>query len=209
MKIRIIAIVSVLLISCTNAIAQQNFLDDYEQARDAAFWPKLYANGGTTLYCGLAFDSNRKALDGLNVNVEHIYARSWIADHQGCRDPDRCRGAGDLHNLWPAIMKINSSRGNLSFGEIPNEDHRRFLEFCSDYERASDGDGMVEPRDGVKGEVARSILYMLETYDLPVPPGMTFKLLMKWHRQDPPDDFERWRNDIIYSLQRTLNVWVQ
>jgi deoxyribonuclease-1 len=209
MKIRIGAVVSVLLICCTNATAQQNIFDDYEHARVNAFWPKLYSNGGTTLYCGLAFGPDRKAHNGLDVNVEHIYAASWIAKHHGCNDRDLCRGVGDLHNLWPAIMKINSSRGNLPFGEIPKDDHRRFTEFCPDYERTGDGGGMVEPRDDVKGDVARSILYMLETYNLPCPPGMTVKMLLTWHGQDPPDDLERWREEIIFDLQGTMNRWVR
>ena len=74
----------------------------------------------------------------------------------------------------------------------------------------SDGDEvpMVEPRDDVKGEIARSILYMMDTYRLPLPPHMTLLPLIEWHEEDPPDDHERRRNDKILSLQGNLNHWI-
>ena len=51
---------------------------------------------------------------------------------------------------------------------IPGEDARRFTEFCPDFERTSGSKAIVEPRDGVKGDVARSLVYMHFVYGLPL-----------------------------------------
>ena len=33
-------------------------------------------------------------------------------------------------------------------------------------------------------------------------------LLLEWHRLDPVDDFERQRNDVIYSYQKNRNPYI-
>ena len=96
-------------------------------------------NGGRDLYCNVRF------VVGQRVTVEHVYAAEWIASRFGCdnRDrphPDYKRAVGDLHNLWPAIGAINSSRGDKLFGEIPSE--KRTLppsvaDLNCDYERTT------------------------------------------------------------------------
>ena len=119
------------------ALAGQTVIANYEEARDDFFWPQLYADGGETLYCGVTFDS------GSGLSVEHVYAAQWMAEAAGCPNRNECdvelfhHAAADLHNLWPAMRSINSSRGDQLFGEILGEDERRFESFCSDYERTS------------------------------------------------------------------------
>ena len=70
------------------------------------------------------------------------------------------RVAADLRSLWPANGRINSSRQDQSFDEIPGERRRRFEYFCPDYERTRGQNAIDEPRDAVKGDLARSILSM-------------------------------------------------
>ena len=111
----------------------------------------------------------------------------------------------DLHNLWPEIANINSSRQDQSLGEIPGEQQRRFQDYCPDYERTRGQEAIIEPRDAVKGDMARSILYMLDSYGLPLPANLQRDMLLRWHEQDPPDDKERWRNFVIEGLQGTAN----
>ena len=57
--------------------------------------------------------------------------------------------------------------------------------------------------------MARSSLYMLDSYGLPLPANMPRDMLLRWHEQDPPDDMERWRNLVIEGLQRTVNAYIQ
>src|SRR3546814_10643072 len=57
-----------------------------------------------------------------------------------------------------------------------------------------------------KGDLARSILYMSVTYRLPMR-GMG-QMLARWHKADPPDAVEHWRNDQIDALQHTRNPFI-
>lgn len=177
----------------------------YEHVRDTLFWPKLYASAYHTLYCDTAEPA------GKHVTVEHAYPASWIAEANGCQSRDECpvdayrKASSDLHNLWPAEARYNMSRGNQAFGEIPGERPRFSGDDC-DYERTSGAGAIVEPRDAVKGDIARSILYMIHVYDLP--DHDMLPMLVRWHVADPPDDEERRRNDAIELLQGNRNPFV-
>ena len=208
---------TVLVVVCTPAAAQQTAFDTYEHVRDNVFWQDLYACGGATVYCGLAFTAGQKRIDGRKLTIEHAYPADWIASHHDCKNRNTCkasaygRAAADLHNLWPAIGNINSSRQDKPLAEIPGEAHRRFADYCPDFERtkgSGETEAIVEPRDSVKGDMARSILHMTDSYGLPLPPEMPRDMLRKWHEEDPPDDTERWRNLVIQSLQDTRNSYI-
>lgn len=209
----IVAIV-VALAAPVDASGQQDRIDNYESARDNHFWPQLYRSGGESLYCVHAFGREQRQSDrGEALSVEHAYPAEWIAQSLGCEGRDDCDhplygfAEADLHNLWPALGRINSSRQDLAFGPIPGESRRRFEDICPDYERTSGADAIVEPRDSVKGDIARSMLYMILTYDL-----STYGLgpmLMRWHRDDPPDENERARNYLIDQIQGTSNPLIE
>ncbi|MDN3519697.1 endonuclease [Aquisalimonas lutea] len=195
----------VLLFVASAVLAQQTTIPDYRTARDEYFWAKLYDAGGETLYCAEAFAEKG------SLTVEHIYPADWIAEAMGCENRSDCdaplygRAEADLHNLWPARGRINSSRGSLRFDEIPGEAARRFTDICRDYERSSEAQ-TVKPRNAVKGEIARSLLYMAIYYDLPLK-GMG-PMLIRWHHNDPPDRMERWRNYSIEQIQGTTNPFI-
>jgi deoxyribonuclease-1 len=116
---------------------------------------------------------------------------------------------GDLHNLWPAIGAINSSRGDKPYGEIPG--NKRTLppsvaDLNCDYERTTGADAVVEPRDAVKGEIARSLFYMHTEYGLDLK-GM-LPMLKRWNAGDPPINKERARNNKIEQLERVRNKFI-
>jgi len=78
----------------------------------------------------------------------------------------------------------------------------------------------------VKGDVARMMFYMATRYegtsgelDLELvdyshsspngePLHGVFSTLMEWHIEDPVDDFEQNRNDVIYSYQENRNPFI-
>ena len=81
-----------------------------------------------------------------------------------------------------------------------------------------------EPRDEVKGDIARIILYMDVRYEggddepnlvpidgltsYPNPQVGVLSTLLDWHTMDPPDAFEKRRNDIIYEWQGNRNPFI-
>lgn len=195
--------------------AQQTVFAGYAVVRDTVFWSLFYVLGGATLYCEIPFDRDGNlapALAGERLTIEHVYPQQWIAEHfgcaraAGCTDPRFRAAAADLHNLWPALGRINASRGQRRFGEIEGETDRRFEAFCADYERAPGRNGPVEPRDGAKGDIARALLYMADAYGVPLRGGRD--TARRWHAADPPDAHERWRNTVIGRLQGNGNTYI-
>jgi len=203
------------------AICAQTKIPDYGSARDNWFWDKLYTFGGTGFYCSIKFDEQGKYIDykgkEKKMTLEHVYSADWIADHHHCDNRNTCDieaykfAEADLHNLWPTDGSVNSSRSNYPFREIPDEvsENRYSKKGCSDFERLYDvkqDKVLIEPRDAIKGKIARSMLYMHEEYGLPLR-GMQ-DLMLSWHKQYPVDFEELWRNQKIYELQGTYNMWI-
>jgi endonuclease I len=144
-------------------------------------------------------------------NREHVWAKSH-------GDFGTVNGPGtDVHHLRPEDVTVNSTRGNLDFdnGGSP-------VAQCSGC--LSDGDSF-QPRDAVKGDVARMIFYMavrwdggdgfadLEPNDLvgngTAPAIGRLSVLKQWNLQDPPDAFEKRRNQVIFDTwQHNRNPFV-
>lgn len=186
--------------------ADQVVIGDYPAAR-GIFWKQLYPKG-YTLYCGERFTNRKKTLANQKMHVEHVFAGSWMAKAIGCGKRKECRktsarfnlAEADLHNLYPVRSKINSSRNNLEFGIITDEKHR----FGCDFERTNK---VAEPREIARGNIARSILYMVDEYNFKISDEM-HELMIEWHQVDPPSKDELRRNKIIKGLQGTSNTYI-
>jgi len=77
----VLATFSLVLLLWSRALtvsADQVRIANYDAARDL-FWHQLYPNGGTTLSCGEPF-----ARQHTTVNIEHVYAASWMTQFLGC-----------------------------------------------------------------------------------------------------------------------------
>jgi deoxyribonuclease-1 len=187
----------------------QTTIPNYATAQRNFFWTKLYPTGGRDLYCNVQF------LSGHRLTVEHVYAADWIATHHGCKNRNKCPipaygfAEADLHNLWPAIGAINSSRGDKLFGEFPGNKPTlppSVANLNCDYQRTTGPNAVVKPRRVVKGDIARSLFYMRMEYGLDLK-GMT-PMLKQWNIADPPNTHERSRNNLIEKLQGIRNKFI-
>ncbi|MER7711410.1 endonuclease [Streptomyces werraensis] len=163
------------------------------------------------LYSGI---SRSKTLNGGDVgdwNREHVWAKSH-------GDFGTSTGPGtDLHHLRPEDVQVNSIRGNKDFDNGGSS-------FTNSGGSLTDSNSF-EPRDAVKGDVARMILYMAVRYegtdgwpDLEPNDTVTngtnpyhgrLSVLKQWHQQDPPSAFEVNRNDVIFaSYQHNRNPFI-
>jgi len=129
---------------------------------------------------------------GSTWNREHVWPQSKLSEGA---DNGTVNSASDLYNLMPADPGENSSRGNQPYSEM--------------------GLG-YEPRDERKGDVARALFYMMIMYDeldlVDTAPNQ-FEMgyiseLLQWHLDDPVDDFELNRLEVIYSYQLNRNPFV-
>ena len=133
-------------------------------------------------------------------------------------------GYTDIHHLRPTDISINSDRGNRDFdiGGTSNIEAPENMSTTDTW----------EPRDQVKGDVARMMFYMDVRYDagtqstmpdlilvdrvgtdtstLSDGTGELGKLctLLDWHAQDPVDTVETNRNHSIYEYQGNRNPFI-
>ncbi|MET7311158.1 endonuclease [Streptomyces sp. NPDC005571] len=144
-------------------------------------------------------------------NREHVWAKSH-------GDFGTSTGPGtDIHHLRPEDVTVNSIRGNKDF----DNGGTAVSGAAGNY---TDSDSF-EPRDAVKGDVARMILYMAVRYegddafaDLEpndrvdngsAPNIGRLSVLKQWSQEDPPDSFEERRNDVIFDqYQHNRNPFI-
>ncbi len=174
--------------------------DVWEGIKDVDENPQS-TNDVILLYSGKSSPKSNNGGEVDNWNREHVWAKSH-------GDFGTTMGPGtDLHHLRPTDVTVNSSRGNLDFdnGGEPHD------EAPGNYH---DEDSW-EPRDEVKGDVARMVFYMAVRYegedgfaDLEVndqvdngsaPYLGKLSVLKEWNEADPPSDFEKRRNERIFE----------
>lgn len=121
-------------------------------------------------------------------------------------------GAGaDIHHLRPTNPSANTSRGNHPYGEIANRNS--YVKKVNGVNYGYLRSGVFEPLDGVKGDVARIIFYLLLRYAELENKSITcvaqsMDMLLKWNAQDPVDDSEKLRNEKAYEIQGNRNPFI-
>ena len=160
------------------------------------------------LYTGLRLDKDQI---GTQWNKEHIWAKSLGFNDQSYS------AYSDLHHLRVTQMAANSNRSNKYFAEGGTTTSYGYKYTSTTF----------EPRDEVKGDVARMILYMTVMYDsdtldleltndtslITTTKGGTAYIglldtLLKWNMEDPVDSREIARNDAIYNIQNNRNPFI-
>lgn len=183
----------------------QNVLADQDQAIAEYFWPTLYAQGGTSLYCNVPFDGPSE-----HISAAPVYSIKQIKTALGCMTDTQCAVktpsyafmAADLHNLYPVDSSIEQKRRQAPFGSLKDSARTPNDLGCS----ARATFHMIEPADHAKGNIARAYFYMQHSYRLPL--GADLDVLKQWHALDPVDDSERARNEAIAKIQGTRNPFI-
>ena len=91
------------------------------KAATQIFWNQLYSQGGTSLYCGQAFTGESGQL-----KVSPIYSSKQLKSALRCITNRQCSimtptypyMTADLHNLYPALSRVELARRNAQFGEL-------------------------------------------------------------------------------------------
>ena len=111
------------------------------------------------------------------------------------------RAEADLHNLTPTVGELNGDRSNYRFQEIPGE--VRNYGSC-DFEVK---DGIAEPKEDIKGDIARIWLYMNDAYNLNIE-NEYITLMKSWHISDPVNNWEIERDKRIQQIQGNSNPYL-
>ena len=144
---------------------------------------------------------------GSGLNQEHVWPRSRL------NGSSSATSERDLHHLFPARVDVNGDRGSLPFAEI--DDTRTTTWYADGVETStapaddralySEISGSAfEPRESVKGEIARAMFYVAAMYpdeaDLGWFDGQD-ETLYGWHYLDPADADEAARSAAIAAVQ--------
>jgi len=139
------------------------------------------------------------------INTEHTFPQSKGARYGNARS--------DMHHLFPAMARVNEARSNYPFGEIDDQrtrwwfykDKLMFSIPTKNIDAYSEGiEGMFEPREDHKGNVARAMFYFMTMYRSQADAAFfqrQRKTLCQWHYLDPVDSLEWSRNLQIAAYQ--------
>lgn len=157
-------------------------------------------------------------------NTNGLIMLPVVSDTWWC-SPQNAMVTKDLNNIVPANNAVDVHRGAFIPGKVvraiyDNGFWRAGIGYIDDMET-----NMYEPAAQVKGDIARIYMYMAIVYpqSLWLDAGVMIytdggypyicrygrELLLKWHRDDPVDEFERCRNTAIREVQGSGNPFVE
>lgn len=141
-----------------------------------------------------------KIPDGNVLNTEHTWPQSRFTGAY----PQEMQKS-DLHHLYPTDSEMNSTRGNYKFAELSGPTERIK---CATSRFANTSIGFrFEPPPVHRGNVARSLFYFATRYRMRIDSDEE-AFLRKWHHEDPVDQSEVARHEIIFETQGNRNPYI-
>ncbi|MFK8006650.1 MAG: endonuclease [Saprospiraceae bacterium] len=154
---------------------------------------------------------------GAGINAEHVYPQSKGASNE----PQR----SDLHNIFPSKVSVNEARGSCEFGDVEDNDTEKWFFEATQlnsiptsnidaYSEKDEEDCGFEPRESVKGDIARAVFYFYTIYQSAAngaDPNFFHnqkEKLYEWHLSDPVDATEEARNNGITDKQGNANPFI-
>ena len=230
----VLSITISLLLNPSFILSQNTTITSFSKSKK--YLAKVYKDNPITLYCGCSFKEKTPEFSSCGyipkkdnkranrIEWEHvvpayvfgIFFSEWTVGHPKCVKKNgkkykgrRCaskvnrefkRMEADMFNLFPAIGEVNGLRSNYPMTIIEGEE-RQFGKCDVEIKR-----GKVEPRDEVRGEIARTYMYMDSVY-----PGKGIiskqnrSMFEEWNRSDPVDEWECERTRKIEKIQGNRN----
>jgi len=145
------------------------------------------------------------------IDCEHVWPQSLYEGTAPMKS--------DMHHLRPCKTNVNSSRGHNPFGEVnTNQNHWYWLEYdltnpptqnIDEYSESASN--LFEPREDMKGDIARTIFYFYTMYSN-VADDNFFEIqkdiLYDWHQIDSITSEEIIRTNKISEYQDYPNPFI-
>jgi hypothetical protein len=197
------------LYNALHSLISTNTYSSYDGAKVFLF-QELDNNGGQVkcIYTGETYNISSSYSGQSNPNTEHTYAQSWFSSSETSVKK------ADLHHLFITTMQVNSSRGNLPFGNVASTAASTVyysytpLQSYRGYDNWQNTVFQVNPQ--YRGNTARAILYFHTRYQDPIyQQGVNMlNTMIEWHYSDPPDAAEIARNTQLHGFQGNRNPFV-
>lgn len=201
-----------------NALRKSVYHDQFNQAQGTLYcgcqWQWAGKTGGRVDLASCGYQVRKNKTRAERTEWEHVVP-AWVMGHQrqcwqnggrnNCRDTDPVFKymEGDLFNLTIAIGEVNGDRSNYNYGMV-NSKEPVYGQCTSkvDFKQR-----VFEPRNEVKGQVARIYFYMFDRYNLNMSRQQQ-QLLMAWDKMYPVNQWEIERNKRISALTGHSNLFV-
>ncbi|WP_312936296.1 endonuclease [Pseudomonas sp.] len=177
-------------------------------------WQWVGKSGGRIDPASCGYTTRKQANRAERTEWEHIVP-AWTFGHQRqcwqnggrkqCVDNDPVFRAmeADLFNLYPAVGEVNGDRSNFNYGMTSGV----AAQYGQCKTRIDFQQRTAEPRDEVKGLVARTTFYMFDRYKLNMS-NQQQRLLMAWDKQFPVNAWEKERDRRISAIMGHGNPFV-
>ncbi|GGP48749.1 deoxyribonuclease [Shewanella saliphila] len=192
-------------------IYQQNLpLSTFYCGCDIAISGKLWQADHPT--CG--YSVRKQIIRANRIEWEHVVP-AWEFGHQlqcwqdggrkncGKNNDEFKKMEADLHNLVPAIGEVNGDRSNYRFSDWNGTANQYGqCDMIVDFKGRK-----VQPPARARGQIARTYLYMQQTYGLQISSSQQ-KLFNAWDKMFPVKVTECQRDSLIASRQGNHNDFV-
>ena len=219
--------------------ANQNISNDSFSRAKKILEKQVYYDNKITLYCHAEFDSKKQVTPPKGFNTtkyikrskkiewEHVvpaenFGRTFTEWRSGSKVCVNSKGKtfkgrkcaekankeyrhmqADMFNLYPAIGAVNALRSNYNFTMLPTE--KSSFGSCE----MKINNKKSEPPASARGRIARTYLYMQETYSHYHMSRQQQQLMMAWDKMYPVDHWECQRAARIAKLQGNKNSIVE
>ena len=226
-----ILIFTLMLVPGYSYAAPQNFEQAKIELRQHVYHDQNQSGHLGTLYCGCdwqwvgrsggridmsscGYKTRAQQNRAERIEYEHIVPASSMGRTRLCwqdggrkncqrTDPIFNLMEADMFNLSPTVGEVNTDRSNYRFGVLPGASRiHGDCDFKVDFQYR-----VAEPRNDVKGLIARTYFYMHDRYDLPMSEQQQ-RLYMSWDRQFPTSSWERERHNRIAVRMGYINPFV-
>ncbi len=145
---------------------------------------------------------NKLPISGSIINTEHTWPQSRFTGRF-----DKNMQKSDLHHLFPSESEMNSRRSSLRFGNVIKDVEKLKCPISHLGKQQNDNTFVFEPPTHHKGNVARALFYFATRYQMKLSPFEEATLRV-WNKEDPVDEEEINRNNMIEDLQGNRNPYV-
>ena len=198
----------------------------------------VYRDHRITFYCGCKYDGKQVDLSSCGLvprknaeraarlEAEHVFPAHQFGNFRQCwreaictkSDGTKYKGRkcceeidpvfqaahNDLMNLYPSEGEVNGDRSNFNWGMVEGE-KREYGKCNMEVDKSI---RRAEPPENIMGDIARTMFYMEVTYGFRLS-DQDRQLFTAWNKMDPPDSWEKTRNQRIKAIQDRGNTFIE
>lgn len=170
----------------------------------------VYANGmesmlrdiapSNTLYCATPLEQMR------HIYAERVYPKNVLLNQFSCNNFASCYKKTDFFKIWNDMHQVFAVTAHSHKAHRNRTIQNARTAHPSNHCGYKTTLAHIEPPNHAKGKVARALLYLHQTYQLPITTNIA--TLKEWHLAYPPQEEELERNEKVFAVQGNRNPFI-